>query len=91
LVHALIEKELRQAMRDGAIANLPLYPEERACAAPTAARVLEVFEPLCAHELVGGASLLKGYDPNLSNLHHQLLELLKVPVTAYRARGIASA
>ncbi|HTW97607.1 MAG TPA: IS1634 family transposase [Acidimicrobiales bacterium] len=89
LVHALIERELRQAMRDGAIAKLPLYPEERACTAPTTARVIEIFEPLCAHDLSAGDTVLKRYDPNLSGLHHQLLELLEVPVTPYRARPVA--
>lgn len=39
LVHALIERELRRAMRDAEIAALALYPENRACKAPTADRV----------------------------------------------------
>jgi len=39
-------------MRDAGLAELALYPEGRACEAPTTARVIEIFEPLCAHELV---------------------------------------
>ncbi|MGH8296243.1 MAG: IS1634 family transposase [Steroidobacteraceae bacterium] len=88
LVHALIERELRAAMRDAGIAELPLYPEDRACKAPTAARVIEIFEPLQAHELTEGATVLKHYDPSLSNLHRQILDLLAVPVAAYQAAGI---
>lgn len=85
LVHALIERELRSAMRDDGLAELPLYPESRACKGPTAARVIEIFEPLCAHELVDNGEVLKRYDPELSKLHRQILDLLKVPAAAYQA------
>ncbi|MDA8354917.1 MAG: IS1634 family transposase [Actinomycetota bacterium] len=85
LVHALIERELRSAMRDAGVAELALYPEGRACKGPTAARVIEIFEPLCAHELTENGKVLKRYDPELSKLHHQILDLLDVPGTAYQA------
>src|SRR5665811_808288 len=85
LVHALIERELRTAMRDDGLAELPLYPEGRACKGPTAARVIEIFEPLCAHELVHNGEALKRYDPELSKLHRQILDLLKVQAAAYQA------
>ena len=85
LVHALIERELRRAMRDADLAQLPLYPEDRACKGPTAARVIEIFEPLCAHELVENDRVLRRYDPTLSKLHRQILDLLEVPATAYQA------
>ncbi len=85
LVHALIERELRHAMRDANLAELPLYPEDRACKGPTAARVIEIFEPLCANELMENDEVLKCYDPQLSKLHRQILDLLKVPATAYKS------
>jgi len=85
LVHALIERELRSAMRDDAIAALPLYPEARDCKAPTAARVIEIFEPLCAHELRVAGEVVASFDPTLSALHQQVLDLLNVPESAYQA------
>jgi len=72
-------------MRDAGVAELALYPEGRACTGPTAARVIEIFGPLCAHELVDHGKVLKRYDPELSKLHRQILDLLKVPATAYQA------
>lgn len=83
LVHALIERDLRNAMRDQAITELPLYPEGRACTAPTATRVIEILEPLSAHRLVAGDQVLKRYDPTLSSLQQQILDLVGVPTTAY--------
>lgn len=50
-----------------------------------AVRVIEIFEPLCAHELVKNGQILKHYDPSLSKLLRQILDLLKVPATAYQA------
>lgn len=64
---------------------LPLYPENRACTSPTAARVIEIFEPLSAHELLEGDEVVKCFDPSLSRLHRQILELLNVPVSAYQS------
>jgi len=86
LLHALIERDLRNAMRDQAITELPLYPEGRACAAPTAARVIEILEPLSAHRLVVGDHVLKRYAPTLSSLHQQICDLLGVPITAYTTK-----
>ncbi len=88
LVHALIERELHNAMGEAGIAELLLYPEDRACKAPTAARVIEIFEPLCAHELTENGTVLKRYEPGLSKLHRQVLDLLEVPLTAYRTAAI---
>lgn len=75
-------------MRDPDIAELPLCPEGRASKAPTAARVIEIFEPLCAHQLAANGEVLKRNDPNLSQHHQQLLDLLQVPLTAYLADRI---
>ena len=89
LVHALIERELRTAMASAGIAELPLYPEERMCKAPTAARVIEIFEPLCLHALVDSSTVVKTFDPHLTQLQLQLLALLDVPAGAYVSAGTA--
>ncbi|MGH9054772.1 MAG: IS1634 family transposase [Acidimicrobiales bacterium] len=84
VVHALIERELRRAMAATGIDSLPLYYEDRACAAPTAARVFELLEPLCATAVFHAGELLALSPPPLDPLHRQLLGLLKVPTSAYR-------
>jgi hypothetical protein len=50
-VHALIERDVRPALAAGAITELPLYPEDRDCNAPSTARILELFSPLQRHLL----------------------------------------
>ena len=38
-------------MKAAATTDIPLYPELRACAAPSAERILAVFADLTRHEL----------------------------------------
>src|SRR6266498_1286957 len=51
LLGALIERQIRTAMRQAATADIPLYPELRACQAPSAERILAVFADITRHEL----------------------------------------
>ena len=49
------------------------------------ARVIEIFEPLCAHEPVENNQGLRRYDPACTKLHGQILDLVEVPGPAYQA------
>lgn len=84
LVHALVERDLRQAMAAQKITSLPLYYENRACATPTAARVFELLEPLAATAVSHPGTLLTIATPTLDPLQRQLLSLLGVPTGIYR-------
>jgi transposase len=79
----LIERELRQAMARTQITELPLFPEQRACKQPTAARTLELFSGLARHRLYSDGRHLKDFAPELTPLQGQVLELLSVPTAAY--------
>jgi hypothetical protein len=87
LVHALVERDLRRAMVDNGLPNLPIYYEDRACAAPSAARVFELLEPLCATSVLCAGHLLATVPPELDPLQRQILGLLRVPLAAYRQTG----
>lgn len=84
LVHALVERELRRAMAASGITSLPLYYEERACNAPTAARVFELLDPLCHTTVFHGDELLTVAGPAIDSLQRQILTLLKIPHPAYQ-------
>ena len=83
LVHALVERGLRRAMAEEGVASLPLYYEDRACAAPTAARVFELLEPLCHTTIYSGDDLLMVAPPSIDPLQRQILTLLKIPTQTY--------
>jgi hypothetical protein len=52
MTEALIERDFRDQMPKLDINRLPLYPEERPCAAPTTERLFELFADLRRHRLV---------------------------------------
>jgi transposase len=85
-IHALIERELRRAMSSHEIKELPLYPERRRCRAPTADRVLEIFEPLQRHHLTTSTGQhVQDFLPELTPLQCKIIDLLNIPPTAFRA------
>lgn len=79
LAHALIERQIRMAMASEGIAELPLYPEQRACRAPTAARMLEVFAGMHRDTLFENGQLVTVFEPCVTPLQSQLLRLLGLP------------
>lgn len=84
LIAALIERQVRTAMADRGLSELSLYPEDRGCAAPTATRILEIFEPLARHHLYSrDGTHVQTFQPALSDLQRQVLDLLQIPHTAY--------
>ena len=85
LTHALIERELRQAMTAARITNLPLYHEDRACTSPTATRVLDLLDPLARTTIHHHNTLLAVQDPSLNPLQEQILGLLNTPTNPYAA------
>jgi transposase len=83
LTNCLIERELRHAMAREGIRELPLYHEQRACTAPTAARIFDHFAGVQRHHLIRDGRHVQTFDPELTALQLQLLDLLGIPASAY--------
>ena len=82
-VEALIEREIRSAMKTEEIDMLPLYPEKRLCKAPTAERVMELFAGLRRHRLFESDREVNRFHDDLSPLQRKVLRLLRVPADDY--------
>jgi len=84
LTEALIEREMRQRMQKLGIKKIPLYPEERPCAAPTTERVFELFEDLRRHRLVDGdGHVCQRFYDALTETQRTVLRLLQLPQKQY--------
>ena len=83
LLGALLEREIRTAMAAAHTRDIPLYPELRACTAPSAERLLEIFSDLTRHHLHRDGAHVQTFEPELNPLQQQVLDLLAVPATAY--------
>lgn len=87
LVNALLEREVRRAMERRGVKKLPLYPEERACKAPSAERLLEIFGPVQRALLYNKRGvLIQRFEPELNLLQQRILGLLGVPAAAFENR-----
>ena len=65
------------------VTELPLYHEDRACTAPTAARVFDHFADVQRHHLTRETEHIQVFEPQLTPLQTQLLDLLNIPADAY--------
>ena len=83
----LIERELRNQMTAQQITDLPIYPEDRACTAPTAARVFDHLAPIQRHHLTHEHQTVQTFEPQLTPLQAQLLDLLGVPASTYTSQA----
>ena len=84
LVQALIERDLRRAMKREKIPQLPLYPEERQSKRPTTEQVLRLFSLTERHTLLRAGQVVQVFPPELTALQKQILALLHVPERAFR-------
>jgi transposase len=86
LTEALIERYARQRMRALKLKTIPLYPEERPCAAPTAERLFELFEDLRRHRLIDPSARIRQYFyDELSEPQRVVLKLLEFSPQHYLA------
>ena len=83
LVQALIERELRLAMKRETVKELPIYPEQRLCKRPTTEQILRLFSLAERHTLLRDAKAVQSFPPQLTDIQRQTLELLGVPAKAF--------
>jgi hypothetical protein len=84
LVQALIERELRLAMKRERLKELPLYPEQRSCKRPTTEQILRLFSLAERHTLIRHDRIAQVFPAELTELQCQVLGLLGVPEHAFR-------
>src|SRR5262244_2819327 len=83
LVQALIERELRLAMKREKIRQLPLYPEQRQCAHPSTEQVLHLFSLAMRNKLIQGNKIIQTFGVEFTDLQRQVLALLGVSEIAF--------
>ena len=84
LMETLVEREVRQGIAKEARKSRPLYPEGRACPAPTAGFMLGEFDRVAIHQLTREGKVVKEFKAELTDRQRELLRLAGVPEEAYR-------
>lgn len=85
LVQALIERQLRLAMKKNKIKELPLYPEERLCKHPTTEQILRLFSLAQRNVLLRQDRVVQVFESEFTPLQRQVLQLLKISTHAFQA------
>jgi transposase len=84
VVHALLERQIREAMNDDSIDHLPIYPEQRPCKAPTMSRLMDLFQNLQRHVLFDNGTIVQVFGPDLTTLQRDILKMLGLSEIIYR-------
>ena len=74
-------------MKRAGLYDLPLYPEERACHAPTAEQIFRLFSLPARSTLLDAGRELRVFDPELTDLQRKVLRLIGAPAAAYVSRS----
>lgn len=80
---ALIEREIRDEMRNRNIKLLASLPEDRPSQTPTFEQLKRLFEGNQRHELFEKDHMLKSFVMPLTPVQSQILSLLKIPESQY--------
>jgi transposase len=84
LVCALMERQLRNAMRERGLSHIQILPEDRPSASPTTEQLIRVFGSRARHLLLSKeGKLVQTFSDPLSSIQEQILGLLDVSPTAY--------
>lgn len=82
MLSALLERQVRAAMRRQAIEKISILPEGRPSATPTTPRILENFDDACWHEYVENGRAVN-FPVQLRSTALQLLDLADAPTSLY--------
>ena len=84
LVCALIERQLRNAMRQHGLSHIQILPEDRPSATPTTEQLLRVFSSRARHLLLTkDGQLVETFTDPLSPIQKQILDLLSISPSVY--------
>ena len=83
LIQSLIEREARLSMKREKVKSVPIYHESRECRFPTADRLLHCFDGVQIHHLSNRKNETHTFQPQLSPLQKQMLDLMGVNPSDY--------
>src|SRR2546429_6462942 len=80
----LIERQLRDTMRERGLTHIQILPEDRPSANPTTEQVIRVFNSRARHLLLSkNGNLVQAFSEPLSPIQEQVLSLLSISPSVY--------
>ncbi len=78
IIQALIEREVRNKMKEYEINSLDIYPECRDAYHPTTSKIISNFEGISTYKIMKGNKVVEKYKDSLTGTQNKILKLLDI-------------
>ena len=83
VVQALIEREVRNKMKEQKIEKIRVYPEQREASHPTTSKILDRFNNICTYKIVENLKVVETFKDSLNEDQKLILRLLNIEENKY--------
>lgn len=78
VVQALIEREVRNKMKEHKIEKIRVYPEHREASHPTTSKIIDRFDNICTYKIMETAKVVETFRDSLNEDQKLILSLLNI-------------
>jgi transposase len=83
VVQALIEREVRNKMKEQKIEKIRVYPEQREASHPTTGKIIDRFDNICTYKIMENSKVVETFKDSLNEDQKLILSLLNVEENKY--------
>ena len=83
VVQALIEREVRNKMKEQKIEKIIVYPEQREASHPTTSKIIDRFENICTYKIMENSKVVETFRDSLNEDQKLILSLLNIEEDKY--------
>ncbi|MBC2695466.1 MAG: IS1634 family transposase [Desulfobacteraceae bacterium] len=78
VIQALIEREVRNKMKERKIETIIVYPEQREAIHPTTSKILDRFDNICTYKVMENSQVVETFRDSLNEDQKLILSLLNI-------------
>ncbi len=82
-VQALIEREVRNKMKEQKIEKIRVYPEQREASHPTTCKIIDRFDSICTYKIMENSKVVETFKDSLNEDQKLILGLLNIEEDEY--------
>ena len=83
VVQALIEREVRNKMKEQKIEKIRVYPEQREASHPTTGKIIDRFDNICTYKIMENSKVVETFKDSLNEDQKLILDLLNIEENEY--------
>jgi len=83
VVQALIEREVRNKMKEQNIEAIRVYPEQREATHPTTCKIIDRFDSICTYKIMESSKIVECFKDSLNEDQKLILSLLNIEENGY--------